>query len=98
MRDESRRDLASQRAEKYAPIPKNTALMAGVVGAISVGLLLAALAGFYMISISAYLPLFCTLVAAGFGIPFASSAYRRHKHNRAATAELRALDQASKRT
>ena len=46
-----RHDLASKRAEEYAPTPINTALASGVVGATLVGLASIALGSFYSIDV-----------------------------------------------
>jgi hypothetical protein len=65
MTDEQRRDLASRRAEAYAPTPANSAPISGIVGATAVGMLGAALAGFYSINVSRYWIVFTILVVLG---------------------------------
>jgi hypothetical protein len=88
-----RHDLASKRAEEYAPTPVNTALASGVVGATIVGIALIAFGSFYSIDVEAHWILLSASVAIGFAIPFVSSAYRRRKHLRATSAELKGIDE-----
>jgi hypothetical protein len=92
MTDEQWHDLASRRAEEYAPTPANSALISGIVGATAVGMLGAALAGFYSINVSRYWIVFTILVVLGFAIPFGSSAYRRRQHTRATSIELKDIN------
>jgi uncharacterized membrane protein len=88
-----RHDLASKRAEEYAPTPVNTALTSGVIGATLVGLASIAFGSFYSIDVEAHWILLSAFVAIGFAIPFVSSAYRRSKHRRATSAELKDIDE-----
>jgi hypothetical protein len=97
MTNEQRHDLASRRAEEYAPTPVNSALVSGIVGSTAVGMFGAALAGFYSINVSRYWIVFTILVVLGFAIPFGSSAYRRRKHIRATSVELKDIHEQATR-
>jgi hypothetical protein len=91
MTNAERHDLASKCAEEYAPTPVNTALASGVVGATMVGLASIAVGSFYSIDVKAHWTLLSAFVVIGFAIPFVSSAYRRRKHLRVTSAELKGI-------
>lgn len=92
MVEKQNRTLAVQRAEKYAPPPADNAPMSGIVGASVIGVVLVVVASFYVIDIPTYWILFSALLILGFVIPFLHSSYRRGRHVRATSAELKTIE------
>lgn len=81
-------ERATERAERYAPIPVNTALVSGIVGIGVVSIAIAAFTGFYSVDATSHWTIFIPLLALGFFIPFASSFVRLRRHKRAVASEM----------
>lgn len=86
-------DLASTRANEYAPAPKNGASMAGIVGASTTAIILISLAGFYFLDLRDYWFVVSLILAAAFAVPFASSRLRSRRHDQAYARELQRGDE-----
>lgn len=88
----SHKKLAAERAEKYAPVPANSSLMAGLVGASIVGVLLAIFSGFYSISAARNWLTYSALVGAGFLCVYIYALYRWRRHHLATGSEMAKIE------
>ena len=88
----SHKELAAERAEKYAPVPANSSLMAGLVAASIISVLLAIFSGFYSVSAARNWLTYSALVSAGFFSAYIYALYRWRRHRLAAGSELAKID------
>ena len=87
-----RENLATKRAEEYAPMPEGGTLMAGVCGAVVAVLIDVAVSAFYGWQVRDHILIMAVLIVVGFMVGFLGHKRLARRHRKARREELELIN------